>query len=366
MSPKRAINLARVSTPAQTKLYSLDFQLEQMRLYDNEASLTIVAEFKDDTSGRKLERDGLEEACQMLERDEADVLVTWNFHRLHRNYVNSVLLRERIRRAGKEIHYAQSRTISGKTARERLPEDLQFIMAEIDADEIAFRTGEGKRSKAEKGRKWIGLNRPPYGYVSTGRGRNVELMLDEWDALKDPEQAPILLDQINKGLIPATLIPILQEGRATAIVVLLIFIWYVYGVEGEAPLSTLQIARKLTSHTIPTPQDRIPNRAHLKKRGYAEWSRGYINAMIRNTAYMGVFYQFQNKKIGGRSVFNKNKDEWIGVPIPIIVGETLFDAAQKKMDRGRELAPRNARFEYLVSRRISCECGYKIRVLSSK
>ncbi len=130
-------------------------------------------------------------------------------------------------------------------------------------------------------------------------------------------------------------------------------------------ITDMREIRKLTSHTIPTPQDRIPNRAHLKKRGYAEWSRGYINAMIRNTAYMGVFHQFQNKKIGGRSVFNKNKDEWIGVPIPIIVGETLFDAAQKKMDRGRELAPRNARFEYLVSRRISCECGYKIRVLSS-
>ena len=57
-------------------------------------------------TGRKLEREGLEEACRMLENDEADVLVTWKFDRLHRNYVNSVLLRERIRNDGKEVHYA--------------------------------------------------------------------------------------------------------------------------------------------------------------------------------------------------------------------------------------------------------------------
>src|SRR6266511_2994752 len=119
MSPaKRAINLARVSTPQQAKLYSLDHQLEQERAYDREMGFEIVAEFKDDTSGRKLERDGLEQACQMLENNEADILVVWKFDRLHRHYVNSVLMRERIRKAGKQIHYAQSRIVSGKTARE--------------------------------------------------------------------------------------------------------------------------------------------------------------------------------------------------------------------------------------------------------
>ena len=34
MAPKRAINYARVSTPRQAELYSLDYQLDEMRLYD--------------------------------------------------------------------------------------------------------------------------------------------------------------------------------------------------------------------------------------------------------------------------------------------------------------------------------------------
>src|SRR5258706_15063016 len=179
MSPqKRAVLYARVSTPRQAELYSLDYQIQQEQAYVADADLHVVAELRDDQSGRKIERDGLEEACQMLERDEAHVLITWKFDRLHRNYVNSVLLRDRIRRSGKEIHYAQSRTVSGKTARERLPEDLQFIMAEIDADDIIERTTQGKRNKIKSG-KWLGLNRAPYGYKTIGHGKDVTLEIDE-------------------------------------------------------------------------------------------------------------------------------------------------------------------------------------------
>jgi len=178
----RAILYARVSTPRQAELYSLDYQLQQERTYTHEVGFTIVAELDEDKSGRKLDsRDQLEEACQMLERNEADVLVVWKFDRLHRNYVNSVLLRDRIRRAGKEIHYAQSRTISGKTARQRLPEDLQYIMAEIEADDIAERTAQGKANKVAAG-KWMGAGKAPYGYSKVGRGRDTEMVINEQEA----------------------------------------------------------------------------------------------------------------------------------------------------------------------------------------
>ena len=230
---QRAILYARVSTPRQAELYSLDYQINQERAYAAEVGLDVVAELRDDQSGRRLERDGLEEACAMLEQNKADVLVTWKFDRLHRNYVNSVVLRDRIRRAGKDIHYAQTRTVSGRTARERLPEDLQFIMAEIDADTIAENTSGGRLRKAQSG-KWIGLNRPPYGYNAEGRGRDVRLVIDE------PKAA----------------------------VVRMIFDLYV-----NESLSTLNIADRLTELKVATPQDDIPSRVHMKKRGYGEWSR---------------------------------------------------------------------------------------------
>jgi hypothetical protein len=42
---KRAINLARVSTPRQAELYSLDYQLEQERASDAEMGFTVVPDY---------------------------------------------------------------------------------------------------------------------------------------------------------------------------------------------------------------------------------------------------------------------------------------------------------------------------------
>jgi DNA invertase Pin-like site-specific DNA recombinase len=362
MSPaSRAINLARVSTPRQAELYSLDYQLEQMRAYDAEVGLMVVAEFKDDVSGRKLDRDGLEEACQMLERNEADVLVTWKFDRLHRNYVNSVLLRERIRKAGKEIHYAQSRTVSGKTARQRLPEDLQYIMAEIDADDIVERNQTGMRNKAAKAGKWLGLNRPPFGYVKRGQGKTAEMVIDDWDGLKDEKDGPAFVHAIQGGEIPAEVLPLLQAGSAQAVVVRLIYTWYVYG-DGEGkPISALAIVNRLTALKIPPPEAHLTKRHHLKVRAIDEWNRAYIYKLLRQTAYSGVIYHFRWKKVGTSVIANPNKNEWIPVSVPQIVDTAIWNEAQKKLDTGRQFSRRASVNKYLVGRRIRCECGYKMR-----
>ena len=97
MQPKRFINYARVSTPRQAELYSLKYQLEHERIYVADIGGVVVKEIEDDQSGRTLARDGLAEAMAMLETDQADALVTWKIDRLHRNYVNMVLLRDQIR-----------------------------------------------------------------------------------------------------------------------------------------------------------------------------------------------------------------------------------------------------------------------------
>ena len=123
-------------------------------------------------------------------------------------------------------------------------------MAEIEADDILERTVGGKRRKVEQGQKWIGLNRPPYGYKTVGRGREVSLLIDE-------ETAQVVRD---------------------------IFRWYVEGEDASGPLSTLRIAEKLTALGIPTPQDLIPSRSHMKKRGYAQWSRASVHKILRQSA----------------------------------------------------------------------------------
>jgi len=103
----------------------------------------------------------------------------------------------------------------------------------------------------------------------------------------------------------------------------------------------------------------------MKVRGYAQWSRSAVHKIIRHSAYNGVFYQFRYKAVNGQPLVNRDKDKWVGVPVPRIVDEELFKAAQRKMDQGRPLSDRGARFNYLVGRRIICECGYKLHSTSN-
>lgn len=319
---KRAILYSRVSTPRQAELYSLDYQLEQERSYARDMGFEIVAEFADDMSGRKMDRDGLIEARLMLSEDKADVLVVWKLDRLHRSYVNTVVLRDEIQRMGKELYYAQSKTKSGTRAKERLPEDILALMAEIEADEIAERTQMGKRQKALSG-KWIGFNKPPYGYTSLGRGKDTQIVINE----------------------------------AQAKTIRMIFEWYVYGDEKGRPLQTKLIVEKLTALGIPTPQDDRGTPHKNKKLGYGEWGRTAITQILRQSAYMGIYYHFKNKKGLGK---NPTTSEHVGIPFPPIVDENVFRLAQEKLTAGRKMSRRNTKYEYLFSRRLWCECGHKM------
>ncbi len=361
----RAILYARVSTPKQAQKYSLTHQLEQEHAYCTDVGLITVVEFAEDKSGRTLDtRDQLEEACKMLERNQADILVVWNFDRLHRNYVNSVVLRDRIRKAGKHIHYAQSRTISGTTAWQRLPEDMQYMMAEIEWERIRSRTEEGRRGVIENEQRWLGSNRPPYGFLRSGQGKTVRMVIDEWPLLFDETKALFLLKQIYHGEVPSEVLPLLQAGNATAVVVRLIFVWYVFGEPAGVPLSSARIAEKLTALGVPTPSDQSekpwPNKVRV-----GIWNRVTVTKMLRNSAYNGVFYHYRYKTVDGKEVRNPNKDELRGVPVPAIVHPELFAAAQAKLDGGKLLASRGAKYDYLLARRITCECGYKIRASPS-
>ena len=202
--------------------------------------------------------------------------------------LNSVLLRERIRKAGKQIHYAQSKTVSGKTARERLPEDLQFILAEIDADDIAERTTQGRINKIKAG-KWLGLNKPPYGYLKVGQGKNASLIIDDYVDPRGSEWTDDILARVSLGEVVPEVLVMVKEGKATACVIRWIYTWYARGFKHLPPYSSLEIADRLTELAIPSPQDLIPNRQHLKARAYAHWGRSAVHLILRQPAYSGVF-----------------------------------------------------------------------------
>ncbi len=363
---KRAILLARVSTPEQAKAdrTSLDFQEAHMRAYCADFNLNPLKVIREDQSGRTMHRDGLEEALDMLERDEADVLVTYKIARLSRNFVDSVVLRDKLRRMGKELHYSELRTKSGSTAKERLPEDVLAILAEIEADEIAERADMGRKGKVAK-QKWLGIGRSPYGYKRVGHGRSSTMIIDEWAALEDPQPRDVLLSRIEAGEVVPDVLAALREGKATAVVIRCAFVWYVHGDGESGPMSIKKIVQKLTDLGIPTPTDMLPHYSAVhKKQGYAVWHRMTVQRFLRNRGYAGSYEHFKHQTIDGRT-YMRPKEEWKAIPIPALISEDLWAAVQRKMDIGRAMSPRGATYEYLVARRIQCECGYLLRASTS-
>jgi site-specific DNA recombinase len=201
------------------------------------------------------------------------------------------------------------------------------MMAEIEADDIRDRTRGGVYIKVEEHKQWVGLNKPPYGYDKVGSKKTAQLVVNE-------EQARI---------------------------VRLIFEWYVYGIAEVGLLSTVQIADKLTGMGIPTPMDELPEELQNKKRPPGHWTRDTILRTLNNRSYTGVFIHFQLKREDGKTVANPNKDEWREVPIPAIIDEALYKAAKDRLSKERTYSVRGTKYEYLVSRRIRCECGYKLQ-----
>lgn len=348
----RCVLYARVSTPRQAKLYSLDYQLDEERDYLKLIRGVEVAAFEDDQSGRSTARDGLQDAVRLLEDDQADALITYKIDRLHRNFVNHVLLRQKVQGLKKELHYAQMRRKAGSKAKERLSEDVLALLAEIEADEIVERTQMGLQRKAADGR-WVGWNKAPYGFKVDGANPRAARLVCDWGSLDEAARA-----EFCEGRASAEVVDLLRQGQATAAVILLAYAWY-----AVLLLSTQQIAERLTLWRVPTPLDLTSRVTTTKRRGFAEWGSGTVSHLLRDPKYNGRYPQFRRVRVSKTVTQARPPSEWQVLAVDLIVPDALWQATQERLAIGRERsARRNATpGKYLVSRLFRCECGYAFR-----
>jgi site-specific DNA recombinase len=138
-------------------------------------------------------------------------------------------------------------------------------------------------------------------------------------------------------------------------IVRLIFTWYVYGDENGKRLSIKAIARRLTEMKVPTYTDLRPNATFKKKRGYGEWDKSTISQMLRSEVYKGMWHYGRVNSHTGEA---NPREHWIEVSVPAIVSEEIWQRAQERLEENKRLSKRNAKYEYLVGRRVSCgHCG---------
>lgn len=314
--PSDSLIYARVSTDEQAKKgYSIPSQLEQCHRYADSHGYTVALELSDDETGAILERDNLTRLRDLIKTGAIKRVIVWRQDRLARDELTYFTLRSEFRRHGVELHAV---TRGGKV--DGLYASLEAV---LDADErlrIAERTAQGRLSKAKRG-KLVGSGPPPYGYTRSGEGEQIVWTIDD-DAAR---------------------------------VVRLIFRWYV-----EQRLSHAEIAARLTAQHEPTPSDKRPE--VQRKRGPGQWNRETVRWILRNPTYTGIFYAYRTMQPKGDQpkkrppVRLRPPSEWIPISVPQIVDQELFNAAQRRLAAAPALAFRNTKREYLVARRVRCQC----------
>jgi site-specific DNA recombinase len=215
-----------------------------------------------------------------------------------------VLLLEEFLRAGVEVIFLNREV--GQTPEDQLLLQVQGMIAEYERAKILERSRRGKRHAAQVGRVSV-LSCAPYGYryVST-----------------------------NDGAGEARFEIVLEETR----VVRQIFEWV-----GRDRCSIGEVVRRLHA-------------AHERTRtGKTVWDRATVWGILKNPAYKGEAAfgktaveplrprlraqrsrSLQPKKAS--SVHEVPPEQWLRIPVPLIVDPALFDAIQEQLEENRKRA----------------------------
>ncbi|MGB4949508.1 MAG: recombinase family protein [Rhizobiaceae bacterium] len=132
-----------------------------------------------------------------------------------------------------------------------------------------------------------------------------------------------------------------------------IFAWYT---DPENAVSLYWIAKQLSEQGIPTP------------RGGKRWNVATVRGILRSPVYTGTAYSGRTQVVpaqrrrsallpvgSGVSSMVAPETEWIGISVPAIISQEVFDLAQKRLDHNKKMASRNNKIhQYLLRGLVNC------------
>jgi site-specific DNA recombinase len=328
MTPVCVAIYARVSSEQQATSNTIDSQIAALEARLAQDGLTLMPEgrFTDEGySGATLVRPALERLRDAVAAGKLDRLYVHSPDRLARRYAYQVLLIDEFHRAGVEIVFL-NRPI-GLSPEDDLLLQVQGMVAEYERAKILERSRRGKRHAARQGAVSV-LSGAPYGYRYVGKR---DSGVARYEILED-------------------------EAR----IVRRIFAWI-----GRERISLGEVCRRLQQEGIRT------------RSGKPAWDRSTVWGILRNPAYAGTA-AFGKTRIGpmpvrlrpvrggseqprrAHGVYDLAPGEWIGVPVPPLVEEALFEAAREQLAENRRRHRQHARGQrYLLQGLVVCrQCGY--------
>ena len=294
----RAAVYARVSTDAQEARGTVGSQLDAVGRRVAAEGDEVVSTFCDEGhSGARLDRPGLDALRDGAEAGLFDVVWCLSPDRLARAYAYQVVVLDELARHGVAVRFADAPAIADDP-QARLLTQVQGVIAEYERAKITERNRRGRLWRARAGEviTW----KAPFGFRRVPRA----------------------------GDTPAHLV--IHEPEAA--VVRRIFDDYVTG--GH---SVREITRRLNTDGIASPS------------GRPVWSTSAISNLLRNESYVGRLYFNRTKPAPdprpGRPPRQvaRPKEEWIAIPVPVIVTDEVFEAAARTSTGNAIFSARRAR-----------------------
>lgn len=332
---KTAAIYTRVSSDRQKEEHTIGSQVEALIEYAQAKGYTVPSEwiFQDEGySGSILVRPGLEKVRDLASEGQIEAILIYSPDRLSRNYAYQVLLIEEFSHHGVEVVFIKSP--KADTPEDELLLQFQGMIAEYERALITERSRRGKRFKAKSGLVNV-LSGAPYGYR-----------------------------YVKKTEISSAYYEIIEEEAKV--------VSEIYRLYTEELVSIGEITRRLNVQGVAT------------RKGISPWERTTVWAILRNPAYIGkACYgkteRAPRKKItrllrkrGGyspRSSSNRERprQEWIEIAVPSIIKPEVFDLAQERLEKNKQLSARGTKEPTLLQGMLVCsECGYAFYRASSR
>jgi site-specific DNA recombinase len=307
---------ARVSSESQEARGTIGSQVDALRQKLAEFGHDIVQEYTDDGySGARLDRPGLDALRDAAEAGRFEQVWCLTPDRLARSYAYQILVTDELARHGVPVRYLDAPPLNDDPEATLLVQ-VQGVIAEYERAKIAERNRRGRLFRARAGE--IVYRLVPYGYRRIPRGPAGPSHLDVYE----PE----------------------------AVVVRRVFDDFVAG-----GCSMRRICRGLYEDGLPSPT------------GKATWSIACLSKMLANSTYKGRAVYNRHQAVppatGRKSTRNilRPREEWIEIPVPVIVSDEVFEAAQRVSRDHTYFSPRRSGpGRWLLRRLVVCgHCGVK-------
>lgn len=311
---KKAAIYARVSTALQEKERTIESQIEELKKQVASNSNVLVKEYIDNGySGAKMDRPALDQLRNDLKTELFDAIYFHNSDRIARDVTYQNLIIAEILKYKKQIF------INGKdyihNPENKFTLTVLGAVAELERAKIIERSQRGKLHKLRQG---VLLGNHTFGY----------------NIIPKTKTSPCVykINETEAGIIR-----------------------YIFKAYAVARVSWSTMVRHLEDIGATT------------KMGRKLWDPNKLTNILNTRTYTGTKYfnTRSSQKLSdnpvrkikyGKKVY-KDKSEWIGVKVPAIISQELFDKAQVRLEKSRQLY-RNPKETQLLSHLVRCgECG---------